>query len=523
MGGVINDTITFYINNVEYKSPKGYTFAQWVNTSYNYNGWYKNSNRHNNIENYNTNTYIYNDDGSAIVDGKRYTTKDIMISFMIGGDTYDAKIGSTWRDWINGSGTATPTHPWTIYNNKYLICEEDNCHLINSDKSTAEADDKIIENAGYLTSKGITLSTDFSTLSVGSTFKLGKYQVESETPWSIEWEIVHQTDNYQIAMTKQIIDLRCFDGKESTNTDSNRRGYGNNNWQYSNIEQFLNSDQASWYSAQHQYDAPPSSTNVSENYNPYDTHKGFLYHWSNEDKALLKDMTLTLANNTKTDGGGSYTWTGKVFLPTHTQMGFGQNNSIAEGTKFSKFTNNTSRIKSINKYCAENNKWCIDRSMAEGTNWRYWMSSAVPSYPMFIYEVSDGESSSTTAYISSYGLAPCICLSKTGILWNSEIPEETPASKTWRLGRYPLTNGTVSVNFKTKDGKSCTKFKVITEQPDRYLYYTINGNDVPVAECKLDTNHCPVFSDDNYATITFDEIPTGTTLSWIKKIADPVT
>lgn len=26
---------------------------------------------------------------------------------------------------------------------------------------------------------------------VGDTFFLGKYQVESETPWPIEWEIVH--------------------------------------------------------------------------------------------------------------------------------------------------------------------------------------------------------------------------------------------------------------------------------------------------------------------------------------------
>ena len=154
-------------------------------------------------------------------------------------------------------------------------------------------------------SSSITLKVDvldLSNLVVGSTFKLGKYQVENETPWPIEWEIVHQTEDYQIAMTKQIIDLRCFDAKEPTNPDNNRKNSGNNNWQYSNIEQFLNSDQSSWYSAQHNYDAPPSSANVWNNYNPYDNHKGFLYHWSNEDKALLKDMTLTLANNTVTDG-----------------------------------------------------------------------------------------------------------------------------------------------------------------------------------------------------------------------------
>ena len=244
---------------------------------------------------------------------------------------------------------------------------------------------------------------------LGSTFKLGKYQVESETPWPIEWEIVHQESDYQIAMTKQIIDLRCFDGKEPTNPNSDRKNYGNNNWQYSNIEQFLNSDQASWYSAQHSYDAPPNSANVSDN--AYDTHKGFLYHWSADDKALLKDMTLTLANNTVTDGGGSYTWTGKVFLPTYTQMGFGNNNNIAEGTKFSKFTDNASRIKSINKYCAENNKWCIDNTMTEGINWYYWMSSVYPANSSDVRNVNDaGSDGNGYAFSGDIGLAPCICL-----------------------------------------------------------------------------------------------------------------
>ena len=261
-------------------------------------------------------------------------------------------------------------------------------------------------------SSSITLKVDvldLSNLVVGSTFKLGKYQVENETPWPIEWEIVHQESDYQIAMTKQIIDLRCFDAKEPTNTDNNRKNSGNNNWQYSNIEQWLNSDQASWYSAQHSYDAPPNSANVSDN--PYDTHKGFLYHWSNEDKALLKDMTLTLANNTVTDGGGSYTWTGKVFLPTYTQMGYGNNNSIAEGIAFSKFTDNNSRIKTINKYCAENNKWCIDNNETEGTNWFYWMSSVSPSHSRYVRFVSlDGSDGDGTACYGNDGLAPCICL-----------------------------------------------------------------------------------------------------------------
>lgn len=254
---------------------------------------------------------------------------------------------------------------------------------------------------------------------VGDTFTLGKYQVENETPWDIEWEIVHQTDDYQIAMTKQIIDMRPFDGKEPTNTDSNRKKYGNNNWQYSNIEQWLNSDQASWYSAQHQYDAPPTSANCwkysnGTTYNAYDSHKGFLYYWSADEKSLLKDMTLTLANNTVTDGGGSYTWTGKVWLPTYTQMGGGQNNSISEGEAFSKFTNNTSRIKSLHDMVKANNEYAkVNNSSG---NWWYWTSSAFPSSSRSVRYIRDAGSfsSSDSAYRGDGGFAPCICLPRNG-------------------------------------------------------------------------------------------------------------
>ena len=261
---------------------------------------------------------------------------------------------------------------------------------------------------------------DFSKLALGDTFKFGKYQVESETPWAIEWEIVHQTDDYQIAQTKQIIDLRAFDAKESTNTDNNRSKYGNNNWQYSNIKQFLNSDQATWYSAQHSYDAPPNSSNCYQysngtTYNAYDTHKGFLYYFSDEEKSLLKDMTLTLANNTKTDGGGSYTWTGKVWLPTYTQMSGNKNNSISEGTKFDKYSDDNSRIKTIHENCAKYNEYCKINSYTSGRAYWYWMSSAYPSYSYYTRSVnSDGDPvGNFNACCGGSGLAPCICLPRS--------------------------------------------------------------------------------------------------------------
>ena len=272
---------------------------------------------------------------------------------------------------------------------------------------------------------------DFDSLTVGSTFMLGKYQVENETPWPIEWEIVHQTDDYQIAMTKQIIDLRPFDGKEPTNTDDNRKNKGNNNWQYSNIEQWMNSDQASWYSAQHQYDAPPTSANCWQynngtTYNAYDTHKGFLYYWSADEKALLRDYTFTLANNTVTDGGGSYTWTGKVWLPTYTQMGGGKNKSISEGEAFSKFTNPDSRIKRIHPNCAANNEYAKVNNYTSGYRTLYWMSSVYPSHARSVrYVFTDGWLSYyDSAYLGDVGFAPCICIPRHGKFANKHDPSQ---------------------------------------------------------------------------------------------------
>ena len=177
----------------------------------------------------------------------------------------------------------------------------------------------------------------------------------------------------------------------------------------------MNSDQSNWYSSQHTYDAPPNDDNcdkfTKDNQtvtNAYDTHKGFLYYWDNDEKALLRDMTLTLANP-DVDGGGSYTWTGKVWLPTRTQMCGKQNYGISEGEAFSKFTDNTSRIKSLHPNCIANNEYAkVNNSSG---NWYYWMSSADPSFSHTVRRVnSAGSIGNHAAYFGQDGFAPCICI-----------------------------------------------------------------------------------------------------------------
>ena len=149
------------------------------------------------------------------------------------------------------------------------------------------------------------------------------------------------------------------------------------------IKQFLNSDQASWYSAQHDYDTPPSTDNtkyyadstIGATYNAYDTHTGFLYYWSDSDKSILKDITLTLADSTV--DGGSYNWAGKVFLPTHTQLWGLQNNNISEGERFTKFKTIDGRKITIHEKCIENNEYCKLKKYTTTSITNYWTSSAI--------------------------------------------------------------------------------------------------------------------------------------------------
>ena len=104
---------------------------------------------------------------------------------------------------------------------------------------------------------------------------------------AIVWKIADKNHagypaNSVTLITERIISLKCFDAKESGNSDGNRKSYGNNRWIYANIRQWLNSQAAAgqWYSAQHGQDAPPSNANVWDNYNEYQQEAGFLAGFS---------------------------------------------------------------------------------------------------------------------------------------------------------------------------------------------------------------------------------------------------
>ena len=158
-----------------------------------------------------------------------------------------------------------------------------------------------------------------ASLPAGAKVKFGSYYGEP-----IVWRVGDQ-NHYGTGLTPlvtdRVIKYAAFDATESGG-DSNRMNNGNNRWLYSNARQWLNSDAAagSWYSAQHQYDRPPSSSYVWSGYNAYDQDVGFLNGFTADEKDAIQAVTIEneLASY---DGGGKESTTEKVFLLSCTEVG----------------------------------------------------------------------------------------------------------------------------------------------------------------------------------------------------------
>lgn len=218
-------------------------------------------------------------------------------------------------------------------------------------------------------------------------------------------------------ITEKIIQLMCFDAKEPSNSNSDRKSYGNNRYQHSNLLQWLNSNAAAgaWYSAKHSTDAPPTNANVWNNYNEYDAWAGFLAMLDPKFVAELLTTTQTVARNTVTDGGSYETVTSKMFLPSTTEVGLANENNIAEGTLLALFSNDASRVAHPTAQCVSNSEY-TDANFSTSKGWYWWLRTPDSSYARYVRSVySVGSLSDSYAYYGDGGVRP-LCNLKSSIL-----------------------------------------------------------------------------------------------------------
>jgi len=159
-------------------------------------------------------------------------------------------------------------------------------------------------------------------LEVGDYIRFGRYNGQP-----IDWVVIHINDSGQpLLLSSRILTLKPFDASESGTYNQNagvtfdnkmprdqvysyysieelRAMKGSNAWANSNIREWLNSDQKKVnYSTQ-----PPSVEAVWYGLNDYDKESGFLYNFTDEEKAMIQKVkhkvTLSETDKGKAVGG----------------------------------------------------------------------------------------------------------------------------------------------------------------------------------------------------------------------------
>ena len=272
----------------------------------------------------------------------------------------------------------------------------------------------------------------------------------------IIWRVIgqnHYASGQTSLVTDRIIKIMCVDAMEKSNSDSNRRQYGNNNYPLSNMHQWLNSDEVSWYSAEHSTDAPPSNANVWNNYNEYDAFPGFLNGFTTDEKNAICNTALT-CERASVDGGGTASFNAKVFLLSCTEVGLSGGQVC--GTKFSTFSSDSARITKPTADAVSNSEY-TNNSLNTSSGWYWWLRDAYASNSYFVRVVhTSGSLSYGGACYGSSGARPAlnllssISLSSTTdsdgcytLVFNN--PPEPPASLTvpstskWELKNIALS------------------------------------------------------------------------------------
>lgn len=218
-------------------------------------------------------------------------------------------------------------------------------------------------------------------------------------------------------ITEKIIQNMASDAKEPSNSNSDRKNYGNNRHIYSNLLQWLNSNAAAgaWYSAKHSADQAPTTKNTHVSYNPYTSWAGFLAMLDPKFVAELLTTTLTVVKST-TDGGSYETFTAKMFLASTTEVGLANENSIAEGTLLALFSNDASRVAYPTAECVSNADGYTNSSFATSKGWYWWLRTPYSSGANFVRYVSSGGSLSYNGAYSGYNGVRPLCNLKSSIL-----------------------------------------------------------------------------------------------------------
>ena len=265
-------------------------------------------------------------------------------------------------------------------------------------------------------------------------------------------------------VTNQIIKMLCIDATEPSNGNSDRRGYGNHRYIYSNLRQWLNSPAAAgqWYTAQHSADQTPDSSHVWNGGNPYSGLAGFLNAFTANERAALLNTTITVGKSS-TDGGGTETCTDKIFPLSCTEVGLSGDHVC--GSKLAIFSDNNSRIATVTASCVANSNY--SSNPGSGAAWYYWLRDAYAGSARFArYVGTDGPLDWNGAYDGYYGLRPACNLSSDLLISDSV---DSDGCYTVIYNQAPTAPSSITVPSEVLGGENLSISWAASTDPDGNL------------------------------------------------------
>ena len=266
-------------------------------------------------------------------------------------------------------------------------------------------------------------------------------------------------------ITERIISLKCFDAIEQSNSDGNRRSYGNNRWIWSNIRRWLNSQAGAgaWYATQHGQDAPPNNANVWSNYNEYEAEAGFLAGFSANFIAALLTTNRTVGK-AQVDGGGTETCTDKIFFATSTEVGL--SGDVVAGSKLALFSDDASRQAKPTAEAVSKSEYQTS-SLNANSFWYWWLADAYASRSGDVrYVNSSGAPSWYSACNGLRGVRP-LCNLKSEILVSDSPDSDGAYSIVWN--RAPSVPDSIDVPSDVRGGESLIVNWGTSTDPDNNL------------------------------------------------------
>lgn len=324
-----------------------------------------------------------------------------------------------------------------------------------------------------------------ATMQVGDYVQFGSYYGKP-----ILWKVINvDADGSPMLYSEKILCLKPFDAAESGNanqigdnpysTDYDRQQYGSNNWENSNIREWLNSsDTAVKYTTQ-----PPTKDAVCDSYNAYEDEAGFLSNFSQSERAAIKPVThkSILADIDKGQAeGGSAVMNYDLIIDTCVQnydTAYYKNVSDRVYLLDAKELHDYVYTSSKNEYRRKPTQEAVDnsdfkwRDFDTSDYWFNWLRTPHTDYSLIVRFVGRGGGvSNEYAYERMGGVVPAlnlksgICKSGKGTVDEPYIPVDNNTSQTnWKNYKESKEINTLNKDFTVKFNKVLNTSTVTSE------------------------------------------------------------